>query len=159
MKILLAVDGSKYSEAAVEAVAQHPWPASTQIKVIMALELPVATGGPMMQGAELWALPPNYYDEVENAMRGAAESTIQKVVQTLKAHDQNLQITSEIVRGSPRRIVIEEAESWNADLIAIGSRGLGAWSRFLLGSVSQAVATHAPCSVLIVRRFDANDAK
>ncbi len=47
--------------------------------------------------------------------------------------------------------VDEEAERWGADLIVMGSRGLGTWNRLLLGSVSSAVVNHAKCSVEIVR--------
>ena len=46
---------------------------------------------------------------------------------------------------------IEEAQNWGADLIIVGSHGYGFWSRALLGSVSNAVINHAPCSVLVVR--------
>lgn len=151
MKILLAVDGSKYSEAAVEEVAQRPWPTGTQVRVVTAVEYPVVTGAPMMRGAELWALPPEYYDEVEKAMRAGAEGIIKKAVEKL-ATVKELEISSEILSGSPKRVIIETADSWEADLIVVGSRGLGAWTRLLLGSVSVAIVSHAHCSVLIVRR-------
>lgn len=151
MKILLAVDGSKYSEAAVEEVAHRPWPEGTQVRVVTAIEYPVVTGAPMMRGAELWALPPEYYEEVEKAMRASAEGIVKKAVEKL-ATVKDLEINSEILAGSPKRVIIEIADSWEADLIVVGSRGLGAWSRLLLGSVSLAIASHAHCSVLIVRR-------
>lgn len=53
--------------------------------------------------------------------------------------------------GSPKRVILEEAERWGADLIMVGSHGYGFWNRLLLGSVSQAITTHANCSVEIVR--------
>ena len=53
--------------------------------------------------------------------------------------------------GSPKRIIVEEAETWGADLVVVGSHGYRSWERMLLGSVSQAVAAHAECSVEIVR--------
>lgn len=54
-------------------------------------------------------------------------------------------------RRTPRRIIVEKAEKWGADLVVIGSHGYHSWERLLLGSVSQAVALHAECSVLVVR--------
>jgi nucleotide-binding universal stress UspA family protein len=48
-------------------------------------------------------------------------------------------------------VILDEAESWRADLIVEGSHGYSAWKRFLLGSVSQAVVIHANCSVEVVR--------
>lgn len=53
--------------------------------------------------------------------------------------------------GDPARVILEEAKEWGADLIVVGSRGLGAAGRLLLGSVSTSVVQHAPCDVLVVR--------
>jgi nucleotide-binding universal stress UspA family protein len=63
-----------------------------------------------------------------------------------------LEITTKITSGSAREVILDEAESWDADLIVLGSHGYGGWRRFLLGSVSHAVAMHAHCSVEIVRQ-------
>lgn len=156
MKILLAVDGSKFSDAAVDEIVQRPWPEGSHVRVVTALEYPVATGTPMMRGAEVWALPPEYFEEVEKAIREGAEAFIRKAVEKLGSV-KGLEVSSEILNGSPKRVIIEDAEAWGADLIVVGSRGLGAWSRFLLGSVSLAVASHARCSVLIARRRGDSD--
>jgi nucleotide-binding universal stress UspA family protein len=48
-------------------------------------------------------------------------------------------------------VILEQSEAFGADLIVVGSHGLGNFERFLLGSVAQAVALHAKCSVEIVR--------
>ncbi|HKG22127.1 MAG TPA: universal stress protein, partial [Blastocatellia bacterium] len=53
--------------------------------------------------------------------------------------------------GHPRYLITDEAERWGADLIVVGSHGYQGLTRLLLGSVSQAVASHAKCSVEIVR--------
>jgi len=65
--------------------------------------------------------------------------------------NQSVQVTQEILSGSPRSAIAEEADRWQADLIVMGSHGYGAWHRFLLGSVSQAVVSRAQCSVEVVR--------
>ena len=52
---------------------------------------------------------------------------------------------------SPKKIILDEAGQWGADLIFAGSHGRRGLDRFLLGSVSEAVALHAPCSVEVVR--------
>lgn len=62
-----------------------------------------------------------------------------------------MKITTKVLSGSPKRVILEEAEAFGADLIVVGSHGYGMFERFLLGSVSQAVALHAKCSVEIVR--------
>ena len=59
-----------------------------------------------------------------------------------------------LLPGPARTVILDEAESWRADLIVVGSHGYRAWERFLLGSVSQAVVSHAKCSVEVVRVAD-----
>jgi nucleotide-binding universal stress UspA family protein len=63
-----------------------------------------------------------------------------------------LEITTVIKNGHAKEVILDEAEKWGADLIVLGSHGYSGWQRFLLGSVSNAVATHAHCSVEIVRQ-------
>ena len=60
-------------------------------------------------------------------------------------------MTTEVLTGSPKRVIVEETEKWGADLIVLGSHGYRSWERLLLGSVSQAVVAHAECSVEVVR--------
>lgn len=147
MKILLSVDGSAFSYAAVEEVANRPWPSQSEVKVITAAELPV------MVGMEPWVPSPDYFEQLQKAIRDAAQDVIDKALLKLSAStDKTLKISTEIIEGSPGQVIVDEAERWKADLIVMGSRGLGAWNRLLLGSVSSAVVHHAKCSVEIVRK-------
>lgn len=146
MKILLAVDGSGYSETAIEEVIKRPWPPQSEVKIVTAIETPMMVG----MGLEPW--PPNYFDDLQQSAREAAEAVIASARRRLKeASEKTLKISHEIINGPPSQVIVEEAENWGADLIVMGSRGLGAWNRLLLGSVSSAVVHHAKCSVEIVR--------
>lgn len=146
MKILLAIDGSDCSQAAVEEVARRPWPAGSSIKVLYAVELPF-TPAP-----DAWTLPENYYAEVEQMGREHAREVIAHAVTRLQAGSETTpEIQTSIINGPARDVILDEASSWSADLIVLGSHGYRGWRRFLLGSVSQAVVSHAPCSVEIVR--------
>lgn len=145
MKILLAIDGSSYSDAAVEEVARRPWPEGTSVKVLTAYELPAPPT------PETWALPVNYFDELDIAIRKQSQHVVDQAIQTLKSN-RNISVDAAIAPGPPRSVILDEAESWGADLIVLGSHGYSAWERFLLGSVSQAVVSHAKCSVEVVRR-------
>jgi len=146
MKILLAVDGSACSDSAVEEVAKRPWPPASEVKVITAAEIPIPIG------MEPWAVSPDYFEELEKTVRKASQDIVDSVVHKLKKFaGEELKISSEIIQGPARQSIVEMAESWGADLVVMGSRGLGAWSRLLLGSVSSAVVHHAKCSVEIVR--------
>ena len=151
MKILLAVDGSVYSDAAVQEVAKRPWPLQSELTVITAAETP------LMVSMEPWAASPEYFELIEKSVREAAKAVIESALLKLKTtEDKKLKISSETIQGPPKQVIVEEAESWGADLIVMGSRGLGTWNRLLMGSVSNSVVHHANCSVEIVRRPQAN---
>jgi nucleotide-binding universal stress UspA family protein len=62
-----------------------------------------------------------------------------------------LEVTTAVDWGDPRPKIIDDAAKWGADLIVVGSHGCKGLERFFLGSVSDAVARHAGCSVEIVR--------
>ena len=146
MRILLAVDGSVYSDAAVEEIIKRPWPAGSEVKVITAAEMPI------MVGIEPWAASPDYFEQVQKGIRLGALDVISRAMAKLNIiDDKTLKISTEIIEGPPRQVIVDEAEEWDADLIVMGSRGLGAWNRLLLGSVSSGVVHHAGCSVEIVR--------
>jgi nucleotide-binding universal stress UspA family protein len=149
MKILLAVDGSSYSNAAVEEVVRRPWPADTEVKVITAAEPAV------LVGTEPWAPSPGYFEAMDQAGRAAAKVVIDSALSRLNAVKENLKISSEIIQGPARPVIVDEAHDWGADLIIMGSRGHGVWNRLLLGSVSDSVVHHARCSVEIVRSKEA----
>jgi nucleotide-binding universal stress UspA family protein len=155
MKILLAVDGSSYGDAAINEITERPWPPGSAIKVITAAEMPVPVG------MEPFAASPAYFEELDKSVRKAAQTVIDRALAKLETiEDKTLKISSQIIHGPPRQVIVEEAENWGADLIVMGSRGLGAWNRLLLGSVSSAVVHHAKCSVEIVRSpLTGNDKK
>jgi nucleotide-binding universal stress UspA family protein len=150
MRILLAVDGSEFSDAAVEEIANRPWPTGSEVHVISVVHLPFEPG------PEVWALPESYYFKLENVERERAESAINRAIAQLRESDSEretpLTLTSEVVVGRPAKTIIETAKRLGADLIALGSHGYRGFTRFLLGSVSYAVASHAPCSVEVVRK-------
>ena len=146
MKILLAVDGSVFSDAAAQELVKRPWPPQSEVKVITAVEITA----PM--GMETWDVSPDYFENLERSVRQAAQATLDNTLLKLKTiTDKTLKISGEIIQGSPAKVIVDEAESWGADLIVMGSRGLGVWNRLLLGSVSNAVVHHAKCSVEVVR--------
>jgi nucleotide-binding universal stress UspA family protein len=146
MKILLATDGSECSKAAVNSVAERPWPEGSELKIVSVMEIPYAPT------TEAWVLPDSYYKEVERVAKEQAEAAVKSAVERFtSAKPAGLEIITKVISGSAREVILDEAESWDADLIVLGSHGYRGWQRFLLGSVSQAVATHAPCSVEIAR--------
>jgi hypothetical protein len=90
MKILLAVDGSAYSDAAVEEVLRRPWPPDSEVKVITAAEMPVPLG------MEPWAASPDYFEALEKSVRSAANAVIDRALLKLRTiTDKTLKISSD----------------------------------------------------------------
>ena len=147
MRILLAVDGSPFSEAAVSEVASRPWPASSEVKVVTAFQLP------LIPTPEVWSISNEYLPALERIAREQSQSIVDAAVAVLATGlDELTTVSGEVLQGLPREVILEEAERWRADLIVMGSHGYGAWRGFLLGSVSRAVVTQAKCSVEVVHR-------
>jgi nucleotide-binding universal stress UspA family protein len=143
MKILVATDGSSPSAAAVEAVANRPWPPDTEVEVLT-----------VIHAALPFILDPAYVlafihiDELEKARKKAPEIAEGAASRLRQA---GLAVTTQVLEGPSKRLIVEEAERWGADLIVLGTHGHGPAGRFLLGSVAHAVVLHAPCSVEVVR--------
>lgn len=146
MKILLAIDGSEFSNAAVEEVANKPWPKGSEVKILSVAEPPA------LAVVETWVPPYDYYEKLEEAAVAQAREAVDKAAARLrKSHDEKLPVSIQVTVGHPRVVITDEAEAWGADLIIVGSHGYRGLTRLWLGSVSQAVASHAKCSVEIVR--------
>lgn len=148
MRILVAIDGSEHSEAAVDEVAQWHYPAGSEVRVISVVEpsyLPTTFPG---DGVDM-----NVYDQIEKYAGEVARAAVKKAAAKLRAGGEShkVSVTTKVLSGSPKGVILEESEAFGADLIVAGSHGYGMLERFLLGSVSQAVALHAKCSVEIVR--------
>ena len=147
MRILLAIDGSEHSDAVVDEIAHRHSPADSEVRIISVVN------PPMPPSAESLATSSGYHGELEKIEREGARQAIEKAAARLRESLEgcSVKITTEVLAGSPKLVILEDAEAFDADLIVVGSHGHGALERFLLGSVSQAVALHAKCSVEIVR--------
>jgi nucleotide-binding universal stress UspA family protein len=109
----------------------------------------------------VWTIADEYYPALEQAAREQAQAVVDAAVAKLATRlDKSLSLSGEVLNGPPREAILDEAERWPADLIVMGSHGYGTWQRLWLGSVSQAVVSHANCSVEVVHRSKSdNDAK
>jgi nucleotide-binding universal stress UspA family protein len=96
-----------------------------------------------------------YYQEFISNAEKIGKEIVSEAGKILKEKNSSLLITKNVVSGLPKREILEKAKSFDADLIVVGSQGQGAFSRLLLGSVSQYLATHAKCSVMIVKDKEA----
>jgi nucleotide-binding universal stress UspA family protein len=151
MKLLLAVDGSEFSMAAAKSVSNRPWPTGSQIKIISVEELPVfenqSTAFPLAA-----VYPASLLEELLESGRAQVKEAVAKARKVLETSSLAIAAANgELPIGDAKSAVLEEALKWNADLIVLGSHGRRGLDRVLLGSVSEAVAMHAACSVEVVR--------
>lgn len=147
MRILIATDGSDFSTAAVEKACEFIKPGSTEVCCLSTYEDAIgAAVDPSFLSSE-------YYQNLVDALCEAAESHVKNAEDQIRQHfaANEVSVITRVERGSPDPIIIEVATDWKADLIVVGSHGRGFWGR-LLGSVSNAVVHHAPCSVLVVKK-------
>ena len=148
MKILIATDGSAFSMAAIDACRNIiADPKHTSIKLISVTEDPTPIGPDPFTTSE------EYPNEMERVLNQQAKNILEQAESHIKTtfSEPVSDLTTEVVMGSPARVIVNRAREWEADLIVVGSHGAGFWSRMLLGSVSNSVVHHAPCSVLVAR--------
>lgn len=147
MKVLIAVDDSRYSEAVVESAAKRNWPDKTQFLILTVLEpLAIECG----EQAEMRAL----IEEGTEKRRQTAKDLLEKVTKKLqnKTTSGAQKIGFAIKEGSPKKEIVDSAIEFGADRILIGAQGHGTCQHNMLGEVSRVVAATAPCSVEIIRQ-------
>lgn len=147
-RIVLAVDGSPPSERAVEVCAALAGALGAQVTVIHVNVDPLMVVPPVAP-TEAMIAPPVLTDEALRQEEAAGEAVLARAAEALRIS--GLTVTTRRARGPVGQRVVEAANEITADLIVVGSHGHGRLEELLLGSVSDAVARHARCSVLIVR--------
>jgi nucleotide-binding universal stress UspA family protein len=145
MKILLAYDGSRCAEAALDEVLQRPWPAGTEVRVVTAVERPAYA--PAVGGIEGLA---TFGERLGAELREEAYRQIQRALERFATRAE-LKTSYELRDGDAKSALLAAIREWKPDLVVAGSHGKTPLERFLLGSVSHALVSHAPCNVEIVK--------
>jgi nucleotide-binding universal stress UspA family protein len=145
MKILIATDGSDFSRAAVETACNLAGSMASEVRVISAYDTPASIA------AEPFVGTPELYQELIDGLKDVAEKAANSASDTVRDRCPHAKVDTLVEMGHPAEAVLQAAKDWSADLIVVGSHGLGFWGRTLLGSVSNAVVHHAHCPVLVVR--------
>jgi nucleotide-binding universal stress UspA family protein len=145
MKILVAYDGSPAAAAAVEEVLARPWPTGSQVRLVTAIE-PLTSAAPV--DAVGVYLP--VVERIRASVREEAYGQLRRALGRFGARP-DLEATLELRDGPAKQALLEAIREWEPDLVVAGSHGKGGLARLLLGSVSHALVTHAPCNVEIVK--------
>jgi nucleotide-binding universal stress UspA family protein len=143
MKVLVAIDDSKGSEAVIEAMITKFRLQDPEIRVLHVVEF-VRNSPEALEWGFLVDL-----SKVFDAQHKKAEEFVKRVAGNIR--ESGLEATTCVREGDAKTQILEVAAEWKPDLIVLGSHGRKGMDRFLLGSVSEGVARHASCSVLIVR--------
>jgi len=144
MRILISTDGSECARLAMESVAGRPWPEGTEFKIISSPELPVIVG-------EYPYYSPEQLTDLAKTSEAHAQESAESGAELLRRA--GMRVTTEVTepKDTPVRAILAVADKWPADLIVMGSHGRRGFDRLVLGSVSEAVALHARCSVEVTR--------
>jgi nucleotide-binding universal stress UspA family protein len=137
MRILLATDGSKDAAAATAFLRELPLPASSKLRIMTAVAFPT------------FALDAPPIREFKSSVLEDMQRVVNEARVALAPG--GFDIETDVAIGNPKDEIARTAREWGADLVVVGARGLGRIKRFLLGSVSLAVARHVSCPVLVVK--------
>lgn len=148
-RVVIGVDGSLSSMAAVRSVAERRWTPGSEVRVLVVRD--------HVKVNPVYRLIPsldNFDNEVDEAERERAERLAEEAAASLRESfdEKNITVSSVIIEGDPRHVLVAYAEEFGADCIFTGATGYSnRIERFVLGSVSAAVTARAHCSVEVVR--------
>ena len=145
MKVLLAVDGSPHSHAALVQFAKQPWPKGTEVQILTVIHPSI----PLL--IELTLVIAAAHVEEAEELREQAPALVEAASRLIRDAAPAVTVTTKILEGVPKDMIVREANDWGADLIVLGSHGYGRVRRMALGSVASAVVAKAPCSVQVIR--------
>ena len=141
MKVLLAIDGSEHSEEAAWLFSHLPHEDKLEITVLTVINVSI--------GNESSITPKDWMKEIGTRERNTAVKAYEKIAAMFEGA--NAQTQHVIREGYVGETIVTEAEKIGAEMVVLGARGHSTVGRILLGSTSDFVATHAPCSVFVVR--------
>lgn len=143
MKILLAIDESDFSQAAIQEVEERFATPDTTVRVLHVVGTFVPPAAALLDaGGSL--------ERVREEVASRYQALVESAAERLRAR--GLTTESVVKDGNPGKVIVNEAKDWGADVIVVGSHGRGGLGRLLMGSVAQYVVDHAPCSVEVAHR-------
>ena len=140
--IVVGVDGSEHSLAAIRWAAAEARLRGARLRLVAAWKVSA-----LMYAAE--AFPPPYTLDLEAQVRGKAAQMLERACEAVAADLEGIEVERSLRNGPAPNVLCEASKV--ADMLVVGSRGLGGFSGLLLGSVSHQCAQQAPCPVMIVR--------
>jgi nucleotide-binding universal stress UspA family protein len=137
--IVVGVDGSESARDALRFALEEARLRGASVRAVAAWHVPVTAYGDAF-------VPPNH--ELLSELEPQARRELERALADAGEQAAGVEVEPVVREGAPARVLLEEADK--ADLLVVGSRGLGGFRGLLLGSVSQQCSHHAPCPVVIV---------
>ena len=145
VRIVIGMDGSSDSYAALDEVASRTWPAGSEVRLVVVLD------------TVMFLTPDAAQPEVVKWFEVGNQSDFEQITKIFEAaadklRKAGLRTSVILTKGNPKLVLVEQAEKWNAESLFVGAKGARGIDRLLLGSVSATAAANAHCSVEVVRR-------
>ena len=137
--IVVGIDHSDGAKAALRFALEEARLRGVKLRAVHAWKFDYLEAPGLMR-----TLPPGEYETLHSAAEAALDATFKEV-----GNAEGVEVERRVVQGAPAGVLVEESRG--ADLLVVGSRGLGGFAQLLLGSVSQQCAHHAKCPVVVVR--------
>ena len=141
-RVVVGVDGSETAKKAVRWAAREASLRGLKMQLVSVWEIPMYS---YAFGYGIAEIP----DEMQKGLIERAEEILAIALDEARAEARDVEIETHAIEGQAANVLLDVAEG--ADLLVVGSRGLGGFRELLLGSVSQQCSQHAPCPVVIVR--------
>jgi nucleotide-binding universal stress UspA family protein len=142
MKVLIAVEDEQFLGELSSFMASYPWPASTEFHVLHVI-LPVKIGSFMS------VLPSPLLENITKERAKAGEILVDHVKNAIDSVQNNASISVEVVEGLPKEEILDRSKKLGSSLIVMGSHKRSV-SDLMVGNVTQAVVSNAPCCVLVI---------
>ncbi len=145
-KILVAFDDSPISDTIIERVTCRPWKRNFEFICLSAIPTLTQYFYGVQDSHEISALESAHNDKIK-----IAKECLEQISKTIRSKLPECNVSYEVLEGDPREVIVDKAKDSGAALIIVGHKGKNWMDRLLIGSVSEAVATWAPCSVAVVK--------
>ena len=146
VRLILALDGSRGADKALEEIISRNWPTRSEVRVVM-VERP-------LELTYIGGMAPPLRDSIDSLNHEEHSRSLQTVSAAAKKLEKaGLRAMADVCEGDPKKVLVKLAEDWRADCVFVGATGLtNRFERFLLGSTAAAIAARSHCSVEVVRR-------
>lgn len=145
MKVIVALDVSEHSEAALKSVAERPWTSGSEITLISVIDLG-------LYDHEGWnANNILNLNKINKELVAERTQYLDLAAETLKKKLPQCKISTRVLQGRARECIVNEVKHFDPDLLIMGSHGRTGFKRLLLGSVAESVMVNTMCPVEIVK--------